>query len=231
MTNVNCSDRERILRDAQPEELRALERHAADCAACGEELRAWREISAAAPTLRKSWESPDLWPRIHQALAEESQRARAREKSGWLARIPEWRPALAVLVLMAVSVAGAYLLMNSVPSRDPGRQVAEQARQEQHQKEETRLLTEQALRDLEASEMAYVASINRLARLAEPKIQRASSPLMLSYREKLIVLDAAIAELQAHIEQNRFNAYLRDEMLSLYREKQRTLQAVLREDQ
>jgi hypothetical protein len=53
---------------------------------------------------------------------------------------------------------------------------------------------------------------------------------MMSYREKLLLLDSAIAECRAQIERNRFNARLRQELLSLYQEKQRTLQQVMKED-
>ena len=227
--NVDCKDLERILREQEPEELRALEAHAAACDACREELRAWNEISAAAPALRKSWESPDLWPHIHQTLAEESQSARARGwnlGALWMRWTAEWRAAVAVLVLVALSAGSVYLLTKRIQPRDPGKRVTDVAAE----KKEMRLLTDQALREIEQNEAAYTASIDKLAKLAEPKLQKADTPLLLSYREKLIVLDAAIAELRAGIDQNRFNAHLRTEMLSLYQEKQRTLQDVLREE-
>ena len=53
---------------------------------------------------------------------------------------------------------------------------------------------------------------------------------MVSYREKLLLLDAAIAECRANIEQNRWNAHLRQELLEIYQQKQRTLQDVVREE-
>jgi hypothetical protein len=229
---VECKDLERILRDEQPDELRALELHAAECPACAEELRMWHKISAAAPALRKSWESPQLWPRIHQALAEESQRASAGGRSAgalWLRWLGEWRTALAVLVLMA-SAGSAYLLMRTVPPRDAGTQVAKERTERVAGVEEKKLLTDQAMREVLESEKAYIASIEKLGKLAGPKVQQAATPLMVSYREKLLVLDAAIGELRAQVEQNRFNAHLRSEMLSLYQQKQLTLQAVLREE-
>jgi hypothetical protein len=66
--------------------------------------------------------------------------------------------------------------------------------------------------------------------VAETKVEEAGSPLMMSYREKLLVLDSAIAECRARIDRNRFNARLRRELLSLYQEKQHTLQQVMKED-
>jgi hypothetical protein len=221
---VECKDLERILRDEKVEELRALERHATECPACREELRLWDEISAAAPSLRKTWESPDLWSRIHQTLAEESQRAPAPARGGWWpAWAHEWRFALVTLLLIAVSAGSTYLLMRNLPGHGP---IVDKTKPAAEQ----RLLTEETLREVEESETAYMASIDKLARLAEPKVQQANTPLMLSYREKLMVLDAAIQELRAQVEQNRFNAYLRREMLSLYKDKQSTLEAVIREE-
>jgi hypothetical protein len=95
---------------------------------------------------------------------------------------------------------------------------------------ERRLLTERALQEVERTESDYVRSIDALSRVAESKVDEAHSPLMMSYREKLLLLDSAIAECRARIDRNRFNARLRQELLSLYREKQRTLQQVMKED-
>jgi len=64
----------------------------------------------------------------------------------------------------------------------------------------------------------------------EPKLEQPASPLMISYREKLMLIDSAIAELRAGIERNRFNAHLRQELLAIYQQKQRTLQEMMRED-
>ena len=52
---------------------------------------------------------------------------------------------------------------------------------------------------------------------------------MVNYREKLDVLDSAIAELKSSIDQNRFNTHLRRELLAVYKEKQRTLQELMKE--
>ena len=62
-----------------------------------------------------------------------------------------------------------------------------------------RLLTEQALRDIESAEAAYIRSIEKLSKLVEPKLEQATSPLTLTYRERLMLIDSAIAELRAGI--------------------------------
>jgi len=50
------------------------------------------------------------------------------------------------------------------------------------------------------------------------------SPLAAAYREKLKLLDSDIAELKSAASHNRYNAYLRTELASLYGEKTKTLQ-------
>ncbi len=43
-----------------------------------------------------------------------------------------------------------------------------------------------------------------------------------------MLLDSAIAEMRAEADRNRFNTHLRKELLAMYREKQRTLQDLMK---
>jgi hypothetical protein len=86
------------------------------------------------------------------------------------------------------------------------------------------LLTEEALQQVEQAEAAYAKSIEKLSRIAEPGLEKSRSPLAAAYREKLLVLDSEIAEIQAAAESNRHNAYVQTQLASAYREKQKTLQ-------
>jgi len=231
MKTVGCNDRERILREAEPDALRALAAHAAACAECREELALWNEISAAAHTMQKEWESPALLPRIRQRLAEESQAPPQRESlwslpALWRGWGRGWQMAGAMAMLVVLSVSTLWIVSRYVQplGTPPPAQLARGATPA-----EQRFLTEEALRELEQSEKVYLRAIDRLAKLAEPKMEKSSSPLLASYREKLLVLDAAIAELRAQADGNRFNAHLRTELLSVYQEKARTLEAVMRE--
>ena len=56
--NVTCKDRERIFEDGTAAEWAALEAHAGACAACAEEIRAWKSLSVAAKELRNYSPSP-----------------------------------------------------------------------------------------------------------------------------------------------------------------------------
>jgi hypothetical protein len=215
--SFTCADLENALRSEAPELLDAAAAHARDCASCREELRLWREMSEAAPGLRREWESPELWPRIQRALTAEAE-VGAGQRRQWATA---WRPLLATAAAAVIAVGGAWLFLRAVEPRP-----AALARQEA----ERRLLTEDALAVVERAEAEHLRALEELSRLAEPRLAGPSSPLLLSYREKLAVLDAAVVECRAQIERNRFNAHLRRELLAVYGEKQRTLEQILEEE-
>jgi hypothetical protein len=161
----------------------------------------FQEIEAAAKQLRKEWDSPSLWPRIDEALATQRHPRRL-----WF-----W-PAFAAAAALCLLVAG---LSTWRPVKKPP-VVAGQP-----------LLTQQALAELEKAETAYTQSIDRLAKLVEPQLTKAGSPLMAGYREKLALLDAALVELRIEASANPYHPGLHMQLASLYRDKQSTLQEVL----
>jgi hypothetical protein len=212
LMNVTCKDRDRILEDGTAAEWAALEGHAATCAACAEELRAWKSLSAAASELRDYSDNPALWQRIRHSLMEEAERGKHR----WdLRRLfsslsVSWQTAAASAFVLLLLVSGAWLL------RHPGEPPAQSP-----------LLRSKALTDVERAESAYVQAIDKLAAEAKPQLENPGTPLMASYREKLLLLDSAIDDLRAQAGQNPSNAHLRYELLAMYQEKQRTLEEIL----
>jgi anti-sigma factor RsiW len=215
--NPVCADLQAALRGDDPELTEAFARHAEGCPDCRLELALWKEISAAAPSLRKSWASPELEGRIRADL-----RAEARAKR----RIAPvlWLPLAAAAALVLALGARSWLNPGLRPERREAATapIVDEAQQ--------RLLTEQALSEVEHAEDAYARSIDALSKLAEPRLRDADSSVLANYREKLLLLDAAIADCRAQAERNRFNAHLRLELLSIYQEKQRTLESLLKED-
>jgi hypothetical protein len=217
--NITCSDRDRIFEDGTPAEWAALEAHATACPACAEELRAWKSLSLAAQELRDYAQSPALWPRIHRTLAEGA--AGQRRNTGrwgwlkfWRGISSVWQTALAgaFVLLIAVS-AGWFYLQETKPKVMADNQ----------------LLRSKALTEVERTESAYVQAIDKLAAEAKPQLENPATPLLASYREKLLVLDSAIDDLRAQAGQNSSNAHLRYELLAMYQEKQRTLEEILEE--
>lgn len=194
--SFDCADLERALREGG-RTLERLRSHAETCASCCEELRLWDAISAEAPHLRRAVSSTDLWPRIEARI----QQHRAMDRRS------EWRAIAAAAAMLAIATLAAALLLRTPPATPSASR---------------EFLTEQALHEVERAEAAHREAIDRLSRLVN--VQAAATPLALQYREKLLLLDSAIAELRVHAEANRFHASLRTELVTLYGEKQRTLQ-------
>ena len=188
-----CSDLDRAL--AIPELMPDARAHADRCPACARQLFLWSEISRVAPQLHEEWDSHDLWPRIQAAVAAEPAPRRS---------IPIWRWSLAAAAVLTLALALSQ----------PWRTAAPHPRQ---------FLTQDALRDVQQAEAAYNRSIDRLSALAAPTLDQSPSPLAALYREKLLVLDSAIADLRQTVATNQYNVYLQGQLASLYREKQRTL--------
>jgi hypothetical protein len=93
---------------------------------------------------------------------------------------------------------------------------------------DTGLLTRETLREVERAEAAYTRSIEKLSAVSGLSLEKSTTPLAAAYREKLAVLNSAIAELKVQMDANRYNNYLRNQLASLYREKQATLEEWLK---
>lgn len=179
------------------------------------------ELSAIARSLHREWDSPRLWSSIaagilaHELAIEAGLERRSRAPL-WNGR---WQ-ALAAAAVIAITLAPTSWLgwrwFMLGPRPDPA--TAEQRRQA--------LLTEDALATIERSEQQYTRAIDELTRLAAPRLDMPDSPLLVNLRERLEVIDAAIAEYRAEIARNRFNAHLRQQLLWIYQEKRRTLEQV-----
>jgi len=214
--NISCGDRERIFLDGSAEEWAALEQHAASCPVCAEEVRGWKALSRAAEELRDYREDTQLWMKIESALRETGERKVSRrrfwERLGTWSEIPlGWRTALAGALVLALAFSGVYFLRHQ-NTTDLG---------------QNRLLKNSALAEVERTQGDYMKAIDALAGQAKPELDSPSTPLMASYKEKLIVLDSAIDELRAETGRNPSNAHLRYELLAMYQEKQQTLQEIL----
>jgi hypothetical protein len=211
-----CGDLDRAL--SMPELMPEAREHLKECAACRREYRVWADISTAAKQLHEEWESPQLWPRILSAID-----AEPKPKPAWWKEWKTW--AIAAVALIALSLAFIRPWERATaPRPQPGNPVTLNAGNQD-------FLTEQALKEVETTENAYRQSIDKLSRLAQPKLRKATSPVAVNCREKLVMLDSAIAETRANLDQNRFNVRLQTELANLYREKQDTLKELLTRDQ
>ena len=207
MTTITCNQLDDLLFDASPLAMETAARHAESCAACAERLAAWNEIEETARSMRETWRSDLLWPRIERAL--EAERGKRSPRVKWLLQ-------MAAGVLLTVGLGGTVFYAVRVQSHEAAF--------------DRDILRITALDEVERAEQSHLQAIERLERVAEQKLDDAQTPLMVSYKEKLMLLDEAIAECQANIDQNRQNAHLRKQLLAMYMDKQQTLTDVLRED-
>jgi len=217
--NISCNDRERIFLDGTPEEWTSLENHSLDCAACAREVRAWRNLSSVASQLQQEWDSPSLWPRIEDALQRQAPTAdpfRWPRLGAWNLGSFQWQTAAAALLLVALSASSIWFMANPPKPAIPDNQA---------------LLNDRAVNDVEHAEAAYERAIDKLDARARPQLQNSSLPLMANYREKLLILDSAIADLKSQASSNPANGHLRRALLAMYHEKQDTLQQVLEDKQ
>ena len=200
---ITCNQIDDLLFDGSPLAMETAARHAAECDACAETLAAWSELSATAKSMRTTWENDTLWPRIERAI-------RAEKKP------PRWlrHAVAAAFILIALGAPLFYALR--VQTREA--------------KFDDTIIRVSALDEVESAEREHIRAIENLEKVVEPKLEDAKSPLMISYKEKLMLLDDAIAECEANIDNNRQNAHLRKQLLAMYSEKQQTLTDVLRED-
>lgn len=164
------------------------------------------ELSAAARAMHREWHSPDLWPRIAAGISRQNEE-RPGAGSDW------WRIVAAAAVIIA-ALGSSWLGWRRF-AQGPEDQAAAQ-----------RLLTEEALATIEQSETQYIQAIDELTRLTAPKIEMPDSPLLVNLRDRLALIDAAIAEYRAEVDRNRFNAHLRRQLLWIYQEKRRTLEQI-----
>lgn len=200
---ITCEQLDDLLLDGEPLAMATAGRHAQTCPECAAKLEGWNDISGTARTMRASWQSDLLLPRIQRSVAAERRRN---------SPMRFWQVAAAV-ALTAILGASFWLTFDR-----------------QNQLLDASLIRVSTLDEVEQAERAHQQAIDKLAREAASKLEESSAPLMISYKEKLMLLDDAIGECQTAIQQNRQNAHLRKQLLAIYNEKQRTLQDVLREE-
>lgn len=200
---MSCGFYEQCLLAGEPDEV-ALE-HAAGCEECRAIIEIDAEIGAAAAELR-TVPPPDRTI-LRTAMVEISGRESNRPRFRWTVA--------AAAVLLPFLLGFPFVLWDR-PSRD--QQAVEQW-----------TLETTVIDAAERSAAEHERAVDDLAAVAEPLLEDASSPLMVSYREKLLLLDQALAEVDEAIDLNRQNSQLHQQRFALTVEKQKTLRSVIQE--
>jgi hypothetical protein len=197
---IQCTQLDNLLMEGDAYSMQLAEQHAAECPQCAPALASWKEISNTAHGMQTTWQNDMLWPRIERSLK--------KEKHPGLS----WPLQIAAAVVLFAFLAAVVWKVNQLNRID------------------ALIYKTDTLSQVEKAEREHIAAINRLEKLTDEKLDDPSTPLLVSYKEKLMLLDDAIAECQTAIDQNRRNAHLHKQLLAIYTEKQRTLQDVIRED-
>ena len=199
-----CEQIDSLLLEGDAASLEAAERHAATCDDCLQTLEAWDEISDTARSMKAEWRNDMLWPRIEREI---KQQKAARSKVRHV-----WQYAAAILLTVGLA-GGTWVAQQNKSTKDF----------------DSAILRIGALDEVEKAEQAHQRAIAQLESVAESKLDDTQDPLMISYKEKLMLLDDAIANVEANIERNKQNAHLRRQLLTMYSEKQQTLRDVVQE--
>ena len=193
-----------LLLEGDERSMLAATEHAKSCASCAATLAAWNDMSTTARSMRATWKSDMLLPKIERALREEKRTAPRRHL---------WQIAAAIVVTMAIG-ASVWKI---------GRVRTEEAAFNRA------ILQQSAMDRVEKAEKEHLDAINELQKQTQGQLDEPQTPLMVSYKEKLVLIDDAIADCEANISRNRQNAHLRKQLLAMYSEKQKTLEDVVRE--
>jgi hypothetical protein len=199
---IHCTEFDNLLLEGDAYSMDIAEKHAATCAACSETLTSWKEISQTARGMQTTWQTDMLWPRIERSI-------RAEKK-----RMPPWMTIAASFAIFAIVGVMAWTAVVRVKAN----------------RFEKMIIASGKIDAVREAEKKHREAIAALEEQTEDALEDPASPLLVSYKEKLMLLDDAIAQCETAIQQNRRNAHLRKQLLAMYSEKQRTLQEVLREE-
>ncbi len=117
--SADCRRLDEALASSDESAIAGARPHAESCARCREQLDAFAAIAAAAPALKKSWESPGHWTKIRESLAREAFAPAAtaersdRSAPSW----PAWLPIVAIATLFLVSFIGLQVFRPNLGER------------------------------------------------------------------------------------------------------------------
>jgi anti-sigma-K factor RskA len=197
------------------EERAGLERHLEGCASCRETLEGLRALLGEAAGLPRELAPPrDLWPEIRESLAAEpAARSAPPERLG---AVGAWgrRAALAAaaLLLVVASVSMTLLL-----TRGPEERAAVEPPVE-----------EMVLPGLRVVELEYARATEELLALMEQNRDRLAPETMQVVERNLRIIDRAIQETRAALDQDPGNPHLGHFLTAMYQQKVEVLRRAAR---
>lgn len=201
----DCSRFEESLREHDVAAIEEYSEHLGGCGDCAALARDWTAITIEA----KSWPAPEESPRFRQTVLSAVERDLDRiERSS---RHRRWLTAAAAALLMTLGMAAVWSRISESPANPLDEWI----------------VRNKALAAVERSETEYKDSIERLATIVAKTAPNADSPKLASLQEKILLLDQAISECEALVDENPYHADLRHQLLAVYRQKDEALREVL----
>jgi anti-sigma-K factor RskA len=211
--------------DLTPEEQRALEAHAATCAACRTLTADLEAIRDAGGALERRTPSKDVWARIQLQIASEPsfQKAaaelRAREAEA-ASRVKHWNwPVLAMAASLLIAlVAGSLYVVNLSRTQPPATNAAAPGNATSGE------LVQSIENELDQAAAHYEKAIAGLEQVANASDSPLDPELMTTLKTNLGVIDQAINESRTALRASPTNQLAQESLFEAFRRKVSLLQ-------
>ena len=200
-----------------PADQRALERHVEGCAACRALVADLKSIQAAAFTIDRLELPRHLWPAIQARVATEPPAASRGRLLAW----PPTRPALATWAAAAALALAVGLGIYSIRSATPRH---EEIAAESSAAGDPAEVVASVQAELEAAESHYEKAIQGLEQIAQSERGALDPQVAAVLQKNLQVIDQAIGESRAALQQQPASAYAQDSLFDAMRSKVALLQ-------
>lgn len=198
--------------DLAAAEVHEVELHLATCTACREEERALRALLAQAAALpRVARPERDLWPGIAEEIG------RRRRILAFPARTAMWGGLAAAAALLIAVLLGRGPGKEAMPGGGPASQAASPS-----------LVSASPEADLREAEGDYERAIQALVAALEANRDRLAPETLRSVEQNLAVIDEAVREVRAALDQEPGNPELTRMLASTQRKKVDVLQRVVK---
>jgi predicted anti-sigma-YlaC factor YlaD len=199
---MSCSKFEDYL--SEKLDLVELEEHMESCQSCHTAYQADTRIMEQSKKLNDNLVIPDLWSSIERDIQKKKPvilKFRTRSK-------------LILTAAATILIITTIWMFNSKQSNE----------------DIDKILTEQAFEKVIEMEEKYLEAIQNLEELAYQQLDKSTEQLAQLYRNKLSLIDRQILNCQDALESNPANSHIRRYLMAALRDKQKTLEDVLRVD-
>lgn len=202
--------------DMAPSERAALEAHLDECAACSSTLADLRDVVDQAASLENRPPERDLWPAIAARLEERGPvvvplETRRSARSRYRLSLPQL--AAAVLAALLIGVAGAWF---AIEREQPGVPTVAEGPADPSDEPGTSPFVPVSE---SAGGVSYAEAVAELEAMLEQRRDRLDPETLRAVEQNLAIIDQAISEIRAALEQNPDDPYLNRHLATTMKRK------------